>query len=70
MSGKDASMAMKSLAVKAAQAVGIDEDRAMVVPFDKAFTKPPMKWSQVSFATKHMLRGICANIVEDAIGNE
>lgn len=70
MSGKDASMAMKSLAVKSAQAVGIDKDRAMVVPFDKAFVKPPMKWSQVSFATKHMLRCICANIVEDAIGNE
>lgn len=70
MSGKDASMAMKSLAVKAAQSVGIDENRAMVVPFDKAFVNPPMKWSQVSFATKHMLRGICANIVEDAIGNE
>lgn len=70
MTGKEASIAMKSLAEKSAKSVGIDGDRAFVVPFDRALAKPPMKWSQVSFATKHMLRNICAVIVEDAVGNE
>ena len=70
MSGKEATIAMKSLAAKSAKAVGIEEDRAMVIPFDRAFVEPPLKWGRVSFATKHMLRGICANIVEDAIGKE
>mgnify|MGYP002713378941 CR=1 FL=1 len=70
MAGKEASIAMKSLVVKSAKSVGIDEDRTFVIPFDKSLTKPPIKWSQVSFVTKHMLRSICAVIVEDAVGIE
>lgn len=53
---------------KSADTVGIDPDRTILIPHDKALDDPPLAWDSLKFSTAHTFRWLAGRIVSDVVG--
>lgn len=67
LSNGEGSDMVKSFANKVVDQCGLNPERVINVPYDKALTASPVAWRKASFLTQHMVRKICGFIVDDLV---